>query len=107
VLFCLGLNRGHLTSLPGPVRDVTLLNGGWADGRQSRRRQTLQSRRTLSGRSSSSPSIETIQLAAPSAAATSSDKNATLVLVIIVVVFVVCATPELVHRLVSTVRRCS
>ena len=68
--------------------------------RQSRRRQALRSRRTLSGRSSSSPSIETIQ-SAPSSAATSSDKNATVVLIIIVVVFVVCATPELILRLVS------
>lgn len=68
--------------------------------RQSRRRQTLRSRRTLSGRSSSSPSIETIP-SAPSSAATSSDKNATVVLIIIVVVFVVCAIPEFIHRLVS------
>ena len=68
--------------------------------RQSRRRQALRSRRTLSGRSSSSPSIETIP-SARNSAATNSDKNATHVLVIIVVVFVVCATPELIHRLVS------
>jgi hypothetical protein len=89
----------------GPLTTLLYMNVRLVEAiRKSRRRHNMRVSRMSSGRTTWSPSIDALQ--SPTATSVSNnDKNATVVLMIIVVVFVVCETPELIHKLVTFTER--